>query len=76
MGRKVAEAVLNKNSLRIVGALDIDDQIAGKDLGEILEIPNKYKVVALMPLGYPGEEPSARPRKSFEEIVCFDTFQE
>jgi len=39
MGRKVAEAVLNKNSLQIVGALDIDDQIVGKDLGEILENP-------------------------------------
>ncbi len=36
---------------------------------EILQIPQKYKVVALLPLGYPKEDPEPTWRKSIEEIV-------
>jgi 4-hydroxy-tetrahydrodipicolinate reductase len=36
MGRKVAEALLAKKSFKIVGAVDIDPKLLGKDLGEIL----------------------------------------
>jgi len=36
MGRKVAEALLDKKSFKIVGAVDIDPKLVGKDLGEIL----------------------------------------
>jgi nitroreductase len=43
---------------------------------EILGIPDKYTIVALMPLGYPAEEPAARARKSLQELICYDTFKE
>jgi nitroreductase len=43
---------------------------------ETLGIPDKYKIAALMPMGYAAEEPDARPRKSLEEITSYDTFKE
>ncbi len=38
-------------------------------LKEILEIEDKYKVVAVTPLGYPDEEGLERKRKDFEKLV-------
>lgn len=43
---------------------------------EVLGIPEKYKIVELMPLGYPAEQPEARKRKDLAEIVCYDKFTE
>jgi nitroreductase len=42
---------------------------------EILAIPEKIRVVVLLTLGYPAEEPAARPRKKLEEIVAYDGWQ-
>ena len=39
MGRKTAQALLDKTSFEIVGAVDIDPELFGKDLGEILDPP-------------------------------------
>jgi nitroreductase len=36
----------------------------------LLGIPDDVRVVALLPLGYPAEEPPPRPRKPLEEIVA------
>ncbi len=44
MGRKVVEALLDKTSIEVVGAVDIDPEIAGKDLGEILDHPIRIGV--------------------------------
>ncbi len=42
---------------------------------ETLLIPDPYKVVQLMPLGYPaGAIPQPRPRKPIDEIVSFERF--
>jgi len=43
---------------------------------EILRIPEKYRVVALLPLGFPREEKEMKLRKPLEEIVCYETFTE
>ena len=43
---------------------------------EILEVPNKIRVVVIMTLGYPAESPSLRPRKKLEEIVAYDRLQD
>lgn len=40
----------------------------------VLRIPAECKVVELMPLGYPAEEPAARPRKPLTEVVSYDYF--
>lgn len=42
------------------------------EVKDILNIPGYIRVVALSPLGYPTHKSSQRPRKSLEEIVCYD----
>ncbi|MEO0093847.1 MAG: nitroreductase family protein [candidate division WOR-3 bacterium] len=44
------------------------------EVKRILKIPEGVKVVALTPLGYPAQEPQARPRKSMAEIISYDKF--
>ncbi len=41
------------------------------DVKKNLGIPQEYVVVGITPLGYPNENPAARPRKSLEEIVTY-----
>lgn len=45
-----------------------DEQKAKQALG----VPKEIRVVATTPLGYPDEQPEARPRKSMGEIVRRD----
>ncbi len=47
-----------------------------ENVRKVLGIPEKYKVVTVMPIGYPAGETAARTRKSFEEVVCYDKFIE
>lgn len=49
----------------IMGIID-DDRIA-----EILEVPADREVIALIPIGYPDEEPTAPRRKPVEELLSF-----
>ena len=44
------------------------------EVKSVLGIPDGVRVVALLPLGYPGEAPPPRPRKGVEEVVCFERF--
>jgi nitroreductase len=39
---------------------------------EILGIPAEAKVIELMTLGYPADEPRPKDRKPLNEIVCYD----
>jgi nitroreductase len=41
---------------------------------QLLSIPDKWKVVALVSFGYPAEKPKAKKRKRIEEIVGFNKF--
>lgn len=41
---------------------------------EILSIPNSVRIVELLVIGYPIENPWPRPRKQIEEIICYDTW--
>jgi nitroreductase len=45
-----------------IGAFDEDA------VKRLLKIPAKVKVVALLPIGVPGEKPVSRPRKAIPEI--------
>ena len=40
-----------------------------------LDIPDKIRVVGITPLGYPDQEPKARPRKALSEIVYYNQWQ-
>jgi nitroreductase len=41
----------------------------------ILGVPENVVVVELLPLGWPDEEPAARPRKEINEFVFFEKYQ-
>jgi len=45
------------------------------EVKKILEIPKSVRVVAMIPLGYPDEDPSPRSRKGLEQIVCSEKFE-
>lgn len=40
----------------------------------ILGVPAQYKIVALLPLGYPADDPRPKSRKDLEEIVSWEKF--
>lgn len=43
---------------------------------EILDVPDRYVVVTLFPLGYPRMGKPMKSRKSLERVVCYDAFSE
>jgi nitroreductase len=45
-----------------------------KRVKQILGIPPEFKVVQLMPVGYPDDSPRPKMRKSKDEIVSFDRY--
>jgi len=45
-----------------------------EEVKKVLDIPEKYKVVVLMPLGFPAEKGKPKSRKSLEEIISYDKF--
>lgn len=42
----------------------------------ILNVPEKYKVVALLPIGFPADEPEPKIRKTLQELICYEKFSE
>ena len=45
-----------------------------KKAASILEVPDGFCVVEMTPLGYPDQEPEARPRKELSEIVSYESY--
>lgn len=43
---------------------------------EALNVPDKYTIAALLTLGFPKTIPEPRPRKTFEDAVCYESFEE
>jgi nitroreductase len=52
----------------IVGLFDHDK------VKEILSVPEGYEIVALIPIGYPAQKPSAPRRKEIGEFLHYNTF--
>lgn len=46
------------------------------EVKRILNIPEKYKVVTLFPLGFPADSPKTKTRKDLKEIICYESFRE
>jgi nitroreductase len=42
---------------------------------QVLGIPDTVKVVQMMTLGYPADEPRPKSRKGLSEIVCYDRWE-
>jgi nitroreductase len=45
------------------------------EAAKILDVPENVIVVELLPLGWPDEEPAARPRKEINEFVFFEKYK-
>lgn len=41
---------------------------------QLLKVPNKWKIVAIIAFGYPAEQPQPRKKKTIDEIVSYDKF--
>ena len=41
---------------------------------KLLKIPNGIRPVAIIPVGYPAEQPAPRPRRPLNEIVHYEIF--
>jgi nitroreductase len=44
------------------------------EMRELLGVPDKYRVIARTPLGFPDEQPQPKSRKSLDEIVSWERF--
>ena len=42
----------------------------------LLKIPEQYKVLTVLPLGFPADKPKVKTRKRIDELVCSDTFSQ
>ena len=45
-----------------------------EDISELLNLPEHIRPVALIPIGYPDEEPEAPPRRSVKEVLHNETY--
>lgn len=45
-----------------------------KEAEKLLEIPDGYELVSLIPIGYPDHEPSAPKRRATNDFVHYDRF--
>lgn len=39
---------------------------------KVLDIPEKAEIIELMPIGYPADKETRRPRENIKKIVCFE----
>lgn len=44
------------------------------DVRKLLGVPEEHRIVQLMTVGYPAEDPNPRPRRPFAEIVSYNKF--
>jgi nitroreductase len=42
----------------------------------VLGIPDAKEAAILVPIGYPDEDPPAKPRKPLEELIMIDQYKE
>ena len=47
-----------------------------EDVKQILGVPQKHKIVALMPLGIPNDKPVPKTRKNLKELIRHEKFFE
>ncbi|MFH1327672.1 MAG: nitroreductase family protein [Candidatus Bathyarchaeota archaeon] len=52
-----------------------EDYIIEEKVKEILPIPENYRVIAIIAMGYPDEKPDQKDLKSLEELIHWEEFQ-
>ncbi len=72
-------ALATQNLVLAAHALGVGTVIMGgfdaKRAAEVLEVPEGFCVVVMIPLGYPAQEARVSPRKELSEIVFYDKFK-
>ena len=71
----LAAAALGYASCWYEGHITDTDRIGAKMAG-ILNVPEGYELVCMLPVGVPAEKPGAPNKKSFTERAWFNTFPE
>jgi len=49
--------------------------ITPQEVHKVMNLPDSIFVQALLPLGYPGEDPKPRPRKDISKIVFWEKYE-
>ncbi len=57
------------------GTVFTTDSIPEELTRKVFRTPDNYKRVCILPIGVPENWPEARPKKSLEELVVFETFE-
>ncbi len=47
-----------------------------EEVRDILKVPEHYRIVTLLPLGFPKQMERPKVRKLLDEIVCYEVFEE
>jgi|SRR5690554_2574378 len=47
-----------------------------EEVKRLMDIPDKFKVVALMPIGYPADKSGNKLRKDFEQVISVEKFNQ
>jgi len=57
-----------------LGTVAVCSRINSEEIASVLNIPEGFIFVALIPLGYPNEEPEIPERKELSELVFYEKF--
>jgi len=52
----------------------IGDEVTESQIRNLLNVPNDYRIVSLISLGFPQEKPKPRPRKEIDEISFLNEY--
>lgn len=74
-GSAAAQNILNAANAHGLGSCWVagDKKSYAEKLGEMLGLPADYKLICLIPLGYPAEQPT-RAKKALSEVIHWDRF--
>ena len=67
-----------QNVCLAIHALGLGTVIVGlfdwRRANEVLNVPEGYETICLLPVGYPEKQPPAPPRRSLDELLSHETF--
>ncbi|WP_158588716.1 nitroreductase family protein [Butyrivibrio sp. X503] len=72
--RLLAITELGYHSCWIEGHITDDDRLGDK-IAKLLNVPDDYELVCILPVGVAESEPAGPEKKSFEERAWFNTFR-
>lgn len=68
----LAATALNLGSTIMTAPVMLDESI--KEIRDLLKIPENYKILALILIGYKDEEPMPREKRGLDDVLHFEGF--